>query len=188
MPKASSSLFAACKQAALTALASAQEDGFAPDAVRFFNDDDGFIFRLTYGDVHNMRIVSWTTVEVSTTSAIARVISEARESLARTEREAQPKRDLGAGIALDWLGGNCPVQAEGYIDGKRFYFRARGEHWSLEIHPTADGQYLDWPDEGQWRHEETYGTWPEAGWMPEDMARAMIVRGAELYRANGARV
>ena len=27
-------------------------------------------------------------------------------------------------LAIDWIGGNCPVQAEGTIDGKRFYFRS----------------------------------------------------------------
>ncbi len=30
-------------------------------------------------------------------------------------------------------GGMCPVQAEGTVNGLRFYFRARGTTWSLSI-------------------------------------------------------
>ena len=36
-------------------------------------------------------------------------------------------------IIIDSFGGNCPVQAEGTIDGKPFYFRARGSSWSMSI-------------------------------------------------------
>lgn len=85
---------------------------------------------------------------------------------------------------IEWIGGNCPVQAEGIIDGKRFYFRARGEHWSLEIHPTASVRYAKWPEGiAPWEHEEEWGNGPfDAGWMPEDVAREMIAKGAALYR------
>lgn len=94
------------------------------------------------------------------------------------------------GIGIEYLGGNCPVQSEGTIDGKRFYFRARGEHWSLDVHPTADGDYLSWSDHDiAWCHREAWGDGPyAAGWMPEDVARMMIQKGATLYRLrNGAR-
>lgn len=86
-------------------------------------------------------------------------------------------------IEIDCLGGNCPVQAEGRINGKRFYFRARGEHWSLTVHPTADGKFLEWPrDDLDWFHEEEWGDGPfDAGWMPEDVAREMIAKAAALY-------
>ena len=89
-------------------------------------------------------------------------------------------------IDIEWLGGNCPVQAEGTIDGKRFYFRARGEHWSLTIHPTASGEYLKWDDDQQaWEHEEEWGDGPfDAGWMPEEVAKRMIETGAMHYRAS----
>lgn len=89
------------------------------------------------------------------------------------------------GVLIDWLGGNCPVQAEGSIDGRRFYFRARGEHWSIAVHPTATDEYEHWPrDAAEWRHEEEWGDGPyAAGWMPEDVAREMIAKGAGLYRA-----
>ena len=38
--------------------------------------------------------------------------------------------ESGHVLMIDWCGGNCPVQAEGKINGKPFYFRARGECWS----------------------------------------------------------
>ena len=90
--------------------------------------------------------------------------------------------DCGAGIDIEWLGGNCPVQAEGTIDGRRFYFRARHEHWSIEIAATATTEYVKWPeDETTFEYEEEWDG-PNAGWMSEDTAREMIAKGAALYR------
>ena len=41
------------------------------------------------------------------------------------------------------LGGNCPVQAEGLIDGHPFFFRARGAHWSMTVgSPATGGQFF----------------------------------------------
>lgn len=82
-----------------------------------------------------------------------------------------------AGVVIEDIGGNCPVQAEGTIDGKPFYFRARGSHWSLSI----GGE--DVVGEPEWRHEEPYGDGPfDAGWMDVDEARAFIAKGVGLYR------
>lgn len=83
-------------------------------------------------------------------------------------------------VVIEEIGGNCPVQAEGTINGKRFYFRARGEHWRVEVHPTAKGDFLDWPDDGmEWRTQGKWGDGPyAAGWMPEDVARDMIAKAA----------
>ena len=39
--------------------------------------------------------------------------------------------------------GQCPVQAEGKINGLPFYFRSRGASWSLSIAATPDGDPLD---------------------------------------------
>lgn len=79
-----------------------------------------------------------------------------------------------ADICIDWLGGNCPVQAEGTINGEPFYFRARGEHWSLEIN-DADGKIV-------WEYDEHYphGQY-SAGWMTEDEAKAFIELAANKY-------
>lgn len=82
-----------------------------------------------------------------------------------------------AGLEITLLGGSCPVQAEGRIDGEPFYFRARGSHWSLSI---GGEDPVMTPD---WYHEEPYGQGPfDAGWMNRDEAQAFIEKGAKLYR------
>lgn len=74
--------------------------------------------------------------------------------------------------------GNCPVQADGFIDGAEFYFRARGKRWSMSI-GGAD-VILD-PD---WYYEEEWGDGPfAAGWMPEETARSMMEKAFAKYRA-----
>ena len=76
---------------------------------------------------------------------------------------------------IEEIGGNCPVQAEGHIGGKtKFYFRARGEHWTLGI----GREPVDSPD---WEYGEDYGTWPDAGWMTVDEARAFIDKAIKIY-------
>lgn len=92
------------------------------------------------------------------------------------------------GMTITTSGGNCPVQIEGTIDGRPFYFRARGEHWSLEIHPTATGHYLSWPDDrAQWTIEQEWGDGPfDAGWMSIDTAMDIIKAGCALWRATRA--
>ena len=35
-------------------------------------------------------------------------------------------------VEIDWVGGNCPVQAEGRIGGKPFNFRGVGKHGQSE--------------------------------------------------------
>lgn len=82
-------------------------------------------------------------------------------------------------LVIDWIGGNCPVQAEGTIAGKEFYFRARGERWSMSI----GGDVVMEPD---WYHEEPYGeTQYAAGWMTEDEARSFIEKAAAIYLKKG---
>ena len=79
-------------------------------------------------------------------------------------------------IEIAWLAGFCPVQAEGTIDGEPFYFRARGDRWSLRI--GGDDVVGD-PD---WRHDECYGEGPfDAGWMDTEEAEVFIREGARLY-------
>jgi hypothetical protein len=79
-------------------------------------------------------------------------------------------------IDIDTIGGNCPVQAEGTINGKPFYFRARGTHWSLRVGGA------DVVGDPAWEYEEPYGEGPyDAGWMSEQEARQFIDRAAALY-------
>jgi hypothetical protein len=84
-------------------------------------------------------------------------------------------------ILISWLGGNCPVQAEGTVNGEPFYFRARGARWSMEIGGA--------PSDGvaEWQYTEGYQEWPAAGWMPEAEARDFIAKAAALW-ASGAPV
>lgn len=104
-------------------------------------------------------------------------------------------------IVIESLGGNCPVQATGTIDGEPFYFRSRGEHWSIEIGPGNANLIVESFERGHrseetqrlealgcWRYEEYYGSWPDAGWIEEDEARTFIAKGANLWRASKAAV
>lgn len=87
-------------------------------------------------------------------------------------------KDADPAIHVEWMGGNCPVQAEGTIGGEPFYFRARGEHWSMSI----GGR--DVILEPKWRHEEPYpGGQFDAGWMPQWEALGFIAKAVCLYAA-----
>ena len=78
--------------------------------------------------------------------------------------------------SVSQIGGLCPVQAEGVIDGHSFYFRARGSRWSIEIGGDIDaGKPL-------WTYSESYGAWPDAGWMPEGDALRFIDEAAARFR------
>jgi len=78
-------------------------------------------------------------------------------------------------IIITEIGGNCPVQAEGTIDGKPFYFRARGALWSLGVGGEPCG-------EPEWECVEPYGVWPDAGWITEDQARGFIAQAARQWK------
>lgn len=95
--------------------------------------------------------------------------------------------DRYADVEIKWLGGNCPVQAEGRINGHPFYFRARWRYWAMHIAPSLDWpeDFCAWPDYGDqniWSHREMWGDNVfAAGWMPEETAREMIARAARKY-------
>ncbi len=78
-------------------------------------------------------------------------------------------------VEIRWLGGNCPVQAEGKINDQEFYFRARGGCWSMSI---GGSDVVGNPD---WYYEEVFGAWPDAGWMTEDQARGFISKAARKF-------
>ena len=80
-----------------------------------------------------------------------------------------------SGATLDWLGGNCPVQAEGFVDRQPFYFRGRGvtlEFWVGE--PGNDDAFV---------FEEDYEG--NAGWVSKAEAIGFIERGIAAWRASG---
>jgi hypothetical protein len=80
-------------------------------------------------------------------------------------------------ISIDFVSGYCPVQGQGRIHGKPFYFRARGNKWQIWI---GKGHLSKNPE---WFYEEPYGTEPyEAGWMTGVEAHGFIVKAERLYR------
>ena len=79
------------------------------------------------------------------------------------------------------LSGWTPVQAEGRLDGRYFYFRARGSYWRFEW-----GGNEGCTRSPRWWHEES---WPsvtgfEAGYMSDEEAIGCILKAVGLLR-NG---
>lgn len=72
-------------------------------------------------------------------------------------------------LSVDWVSGNCPVQAEGHVNGVSFYYRARGWHQSFE---TSDGFLMQ---------EPVIGSQFDAGWISEEDARFFISRASASY-------
>lgn len=83
-----------------------------------------------------------------------------------------------AGLIIESIGGNAPVQAEGTIDGVPFYFRARHQNWTLYAGPDP---FAD----DAWMHRERYSGEDDphaASWISEEEARAFIARAAAIWR------
>ena len=75
--------------------------------------------------------------------------------------------------------GNCPVQGIGTVQRPEdetpwnWYFRARGDFWTLDVGRADDTDFVS-EDLAIWSTSDTYGKWPEAGWMPsEDVDRIL---------------
>jgi hypothetical protein len=85
-----------------------------------------------------------------------------------------------AGITIHAEGGNCPVQIEGTFDGFAFYFRARGSHWEFHVFPAGGKMF----DDDVWEHDQEYGKWPAAGWMPLPEALGFVVDAVNLFRGT----
>lgn len=86
------------------------------------------------------------------------------------------------GLVIRWLGGSCPVQGEGTVDGREWYFRARGQEWSFEVYSSAEESEGNAPP--LWWTWEDWGTWPDAGYMPDDEARRKIDVSVERFRRD----
>lgn len=81
---------------------------------------------------------------------------------------------------LDWIGGSCPVQAEGRFQGKPFYFRSRGNSWAFYLGTTFPDQWL-----AEFTYSEPYGDDPfSAGWMEEEEAIGFIEKSLRRYQES----
>lgn len=90
---------------------------------------------------------------------------------------------------IDWngsLGGNCPVQGEGTVNNHPWYFRARGEYWTIDIAADHDKDPVDVGDFGVpgWHDEGYYGEWPSAGWMSENEAWLLIEKAMADFHGD----
>ena len=84
------------------------------------------------------------------------------------------------------IGGFCPVQGYGNVDGMNWYFRARGDAWSFEVWdaPFGDGGKLPVGDP-LWLAEADYGEGDyDASWMPFSHAWRFIEESIALFRAR----
>lgn len=85
-------------------------------------------------------------------------------------------------IVIKELFGYCPVQGEGTINGERFYFRARGEHWSMAIGVPDEKDPNSIYSGGKWNYDEPYGNEAfAAGWMPLEEAAQFIAKAAYFW-------
>jgi len=84
-----------------------------------------------------------------------------------------------SGVTILCLGGNCPVQAEGTVDGQPFYFRSRGDSWQFHVGPEED-----WFTGKEWWVDHEFGEWPSAGWITDEEAKALIAQGVAEYRKH----
>ena len=125
-------------------------------------------------------VIKLTTMNLD---ALQHTVQEALDIQKKAEEEAGPVRALPEGVKLLSFGGYCPVQADGEVDGKLFYFRARGNSWSMHIYPkgTKDIFFDDNPE--VWSYSEDYGfTEFAAGWMTKKVAFDCMTHAIELYR------
>ena len=99
-------------------------------------------------------------------------------------------------VHIDALGGQCPVQAEGWCfagESKsvvwRFYFRAKHVAWSLSASDIWDPVDVFESGEHTYYYEEPYESRTDeydAGYMRYDTARYYIVRELAKLRAQAA--
>jgi hypothetical protein len=102
-----------------------------------------------------------------------------------TRREAVvPDPVIESFVTITSLGGSTPVQGEGTLrGGAHFYFRARHEAWQFQVGASTD-EAIDAPT---WRWEEPFGDRVfEAGYMPEETARAIIESCGEMFAKSVA--
>lgn len=93
-----------------------------------------------------------------------------------------PEMKMKPLVTITSLGGSVPVQAEGTLpDGKVFYFHARYTSWLFSVGTTQDEAI----DRAGWSWGELYGDrLYEAGYMSENVARAIVESCADMYATH----
>ncbi len=93
-----------------------------------------------------------------------------------------PDSDLPpAPLVIDFIDGWCPVQAEGTVGGKPFYFRSRGQHWTMSI---GGEDIIMKPEWHRRRHYSDVSY--SAGWIEVAEAEKFIRESAADYLAGKA--
>ncbi len=85
------------------------------------------------------------------------------------------------------IGGNCPVQGDGLVDGKPWYFRARGTAWSFEVADDPlcpDANWVSAFGEPGIEFEQDYDG-GDAGWMEDAVAWGLIEAAIARFRVEG---
>lgn len=103
----------------------------------------------------------------------------------------------GGAEILSGPSGLCPVQAFGTVckggpfvifapPAKSWYFRSRGDWWTLAVGEAEDTDLGPWVDDdtAEWVGQGRWGTWPDAGYMPEETARQLIQEALTRYCAG----
>jgi len=88
-------------------------------------------------------------------------------------------------LVIESIGGVCPTQAEGEMDGHPFYFRARHGNWDLcVVKPGADPVMpQDWNDVVLHRS----GNDPTDGWMEIEDVKSILQSAYDEIRNAAAR-
>jgi hypothetical protein len=86
-----------------------------------------------------------------------------------------------AKLHIEWIGGKCPVQAEGTIDGHPFYFRSRWNRWAFAVDPEGDPTGILMGVKEGFVRREIYGEPPEAGHISAETVLKLIERCADEY-------
>jgi hypothetical protein len=85
---------------------------------------------------------------------------------------------------LENIYGKAPVQADGFIDDKPFYFRARGTRWSFAVAATPDDEPGDINSSAEGFYREgifdKHGEY-SASYMPQEEAEAIMRQCAEQW-------
>jgi hypothetical protein len=104
-------------------------------------------------------------------------VKHMQDSLAASQGEV-----VEDGINIQFHGA-CPVQGNGFVDGRACYYRSRGGAMSFRVYadgvPCSRDTILD-PD---WRHDEESPA-DNGGWEDAATSRTFILRAVALWRAR----